>query len=820
MNKFYYIILTIMLLCCATINIMAQPWIGDLWQFRRAITISNPTGTALTDYQIKINLDNTNFEFADAKPDGNDIRITTNDGLTFIPFWIENWNQSLEQGTIWIKPPAIPISGTSIFIYYGHPSPPAPSLDPVETPPIGPFTRAPGNPIVPSGATGTSLLAENIVYDPVTNHYWMCLANYTQSTIALCYSDTPEDPDSWIWSGNVITTFSIFYSGAPHLIYSGNTWYLFYADRPNIRVATSTNVAGPYTINPTPVLQPSAPTGAWDSFRVDEPYVFQRSDGKWILIYMGDAGNVTEQVGYAVADNITGPYTAYAGNPILTFGEPGSFDAGTIADPWVYVFNNIFYIGYTVSPTKYSPWQTALATTTDWVTFTKHGVILPASGTSFDNANSFRGAVTKVGDKYIFSYTGGGYGMGIATQPVFMAPANIFNNYDAVFDFYDSFDDATLNTLKWTVVNGLPTQASINSGLLTLSSPSDANYIRIFANNTFGMNYIVEARASHPDQGTQDLIAEVGYADAGWNAAVRIVDDFTLGTTYWQRQARNTSTPDNFINMAQTADPNWHIFRVFRQGTNAAGFQIDDHPIETTNVNVPTNQLSPFLMSFGAGNDFVVDWIRIRKYAGSEPESIIGEEQTNPLPVELSSFSAAIIGSSVKLNWQTETEINNFGFEIERNKKQNDKNEQWMKIGFVNGNGNSNSPKQYTFTDEGIVSGKYSYRLKQIDNDGQFEYSKAIEVDFNTPKKFALNQNYPNPFNPVTTISWEIPEDNFVTLKIYDPLGKEVATIVNEYKQSGFYQTNFNADGLSSGMYFYTLGTGSFVQTKKMILIK
>src|SRR5690606_23034945 len=240
--------------------------------------------------------------------------------------------------------------------------------------------------------------------------------------------------------------------------------------------------------------------------------------------------------------------------------------------------------------------------------------------------------------------------------------------------------------------------------------------------------YIIEARASHPDQGIQDLIAEVGYAAAGWNAAVRIVDDFTLGTTYWQRQARNTSTPDHFVNMAQTADPNWHIFRVFRQGTNTAGFQIDDNPIETTNLNVPTNSLSPFLMSFGSGSDFVVDWIRIRKYAGSEPASTIGEEQTNPLPVELSSFSAVIIGSSVKLNWQTETEINNYGFEIERKVGSSQSSiGNYEKIGFVNGNGNSNSPKQYTFTDEGLMAGKYNYRLKQIDDDGQFEYSKVIE---------------------------------------------------------------------------------------------
>ncbi len=823
MNKLYNILLTSLLLIYTSVNLIAQPWFGDMWPYRRLVTISNPGAVVLTDYQVKINLNNANFDFLNAKPDGSDIRVTTDDGVTFIPFWIEDWNQAAKQATIWLKIPTLAESGSTIFLYYGNPSPTIPPLDPVETPPIGPFTRAVGNPIIPGGATGSSLLAENIVYDPVTNHYWLCLANYSQAAISLCYSDTPEDPLSWVWSGNVITTFTSFFSGAPHLLVNNNTWYLFYADRPNLMVATAANVAGPYTINPVPVLTPSGPTPAWDNFRVDEPYVFQRGDGKWVVVYMGDSrlgGIPVEQVGYATSDNIMGPYTAYSNNPVIRFGTPGSFDAGTIADPWVYFSLGKYYIGYTVSPTENSPWYTACTTTTDWQTFTKIGVIFPLAGSGWDAANSFRGAVTRIGDVYVFSYTGGGFQMGIATQPVFMAPPDIINNPDAVFDFYDAFDGSVLNTSKWSFINGQATQAVVGSGILTLNSPSDASYIRIFGNTVFGMNYIIESRASHPDQGVQDLIAEVGFTDAGWSAAVRIVDDFKLGTTYWQRQARNTASPDDFINMAQTADQGWHIFSVFRQGLNTAGFQIDNNPIETTNTIVPTVALSPFLMSYGTGSDFLVDWTRVRKYNGTEPVSLVGSEETNPMPVELSSFSAIVIGSSVKLNWRTETEINNFGFEIERSKIQNTKSETWEKTGFVNGNGNSNSPKYYTFEDNTLIPGRYYYRLKQIDNDGKFEYSKTIQVDFNSPKKFELNQNYPNPFNPITTISWEIPSDDFVTLKIYDPLGNEVVTIVNEYQQAGFYQRSFNAALLSSGMYFYTLKTGNLVQTKKMILLK
>ena len=188
-----------------------------------------------------------------------------------------------------------------------------------------------------------------------------------------------------------------------------------------------------------------------------------------------------------------------------------------------------------------------------------------------------------------------------------------------------------------------------------------------------------------------------------------------------------------------------------------------------------------------------------------------------PLPVELSSFSASVVGSAIKLNWQTATEVNNYGFEVLR-QAQDDK--EWEKIGFVNGNGNSNSPKDYSFVDDKVSTGKYSYRLKQIDNDGQFEYSKTIEVDMNGVMKYELTQNYPNPFNPTTSIQYAISSKQFVTLKVYNLLGKEVATLVNENKEAGNYMVNFDASILPSGVYIYKLQAGDFVQTRKMTLVK
>jgi len=192
-----------------------------------------------------------------------------------------------------------------------------------------------------------------------------------------------------------------------------------------------------------------------------------------------------------------------------------------------------------------------------------------------------------------------------------------------------------------------------------------------------------------------------------------------------------------------------------------------------------------------------------------------------PLPVELVSFTATVIGEEVKLIWRTATEVNNYGFEIERKSGIPGTYETgYEKIGFVNGNGNSNSTKDYSFMDDGIKAGKYTYRLKQIDNDGKIEYSNAVEIDINSVNEFRLAQNYPNPFNPVTRISWQSPVHGWQTLKVYDVLGKEVATLVNGEMDAGNHEVSFNGTDLPSGMYIYKLQSGTNLQTKKMMLMK
>lgn len=149
-------------------------------------------------------------------------------------------------------------------------------------------------------------------------------------------------------------------------------------------------------------------------------------------------------------------------------------------------------------------------------------------------------------------------------------------------------------------------------------------------------------------------------------------------------------------------------------------------------------------------------------------------------------------------------------------------NRGWSKVGFVQGAGTSNAPREYSYTDQNVRPGRYAYRIKQIDNDGTFEYFGDAEVEIGlAPKKFTLESNYPNPFNPFTKIEFTLPADGEAELKIFNQLGQEVATVFDEVASGGrLYQTEFNAAHLSSGVYFVRLKYGNQSLTGKMIVVK
>ena len=191
---------------------------------------------------------------------------------------------------------------------------------------------------------------------------------------------------------------------------------------------------------------------------------------------------------------------------------------------------------------------------------------------------------------------------------------------------------------------------------------------------------------------------------------------------------------------------------------------------------------------------------------------------TAPLPVELSSFTSSSTANKVTLNWSTVSEQNNSGFDIERKLTTS---AEWTKVGNVAGNGNSSIVRNYSFNDANVATGKYNYRLKQMDFNGNFNYHQLTgEVIVGIPTKFDLSQNYPNPFNPTTKINYNLPVDSKVSVRLFDMTGRQVAEIVNSVQTAGYYSVQFNASNLSSGTYFYTIEANNFVMTKKMMLVK
>lgn len=188
--------------------------------------------------------------------------------------------------------------------------------------------------------------------------------------------------------------------------------------------------------------------------------------------------------------------------------------------------------------------------------------------------------------------------------------------------------------------------------------------------------------------------------------------------------------------------------------------------------------------------------------------------------IQLSSFTGKIGNQDeIRLAWVTQTEINNYGFDIER-RTSDSLLDHWSKIGFLPGFGTCNSIHHYYFIDQNLLPGKYNYRIKQINNDGSFEYYGIVEAVIIMPTTFVLEQNYPNPFNSLTTISFTLPSKLNVSLKIFDFLGRDMTTIISEELPAGIHSQQWNAEGLTSGIYFYKLQAGRFIQTKKLVLLK
>jgi len=239
---------------------------------------------------------------------------------------------------------------------------------------------------------------------------------------------------------------------------------------------------------------------------------------------------------------------------------------------------------------------------------------------------------------------------------------------------------------------------------------------------------------------------------------------------------------------------------------------LKNYLIDSLGITGISNWYFPFANSISADGLTIVGTAYPQ---GGGPNAYVVKLAGN-VPVELTSFAGKYFGNAVELKWSTATETNNLGFSIERKTE----NSSWSKIGFVSGRGTTTEQSYYSFVDENVSTNNYSYRLKQMDFDGSFEYSNVVEIDVKQVSEYSLSQNYPNPFNPSTTIEFNISEQALVNLSVYNLLGEKVATIVNDFMESGRHKVEFNGSELASGIYLVKMTSGNFSDVIKINLLK
>lgn len=340
---------------------------------------------------------------------------------------------------------------------------------------------------------------------------------------------------------------------------------------------------------------------------------------------------------------------------------------------------------------------------------------------------------------------------------------------------------------NWTEVNnGLPTD------------PTDINPVRTMTISSTNPNLVIAGLFVNSADLLGGLYVTTDGGDSWtrkWNGAPQDV-----GTLLRSSAIRPGTTTDFFVGLDNGLVTNIGVWGTTDGGDTWASFNggtmLNTYQIRNLKFDYETN---PTL------------------YAGCA--SAVGAgvyEYTFLIPVEFTSFTTNVNGNDVVLNWTTATETNNAGFTVER--KLNNGN--WIALGFINGQGNSTVINHYSFIDRNVSYGNYTYRLKQTDYDGTYKYSSEANAEVLPVNAFSLMQNYPNPFNPSTSIKYGIPSDEFVTLKVYDILGREIATLVNQKQGRGEYTINFDASKLNSGVYIYSINAGTYKATKKMLLTK
>ena len=399
----------------------------------------------------------------------------------------------------------------------------------------------------------------------------------------------------------------------------------------------------------------------------------------------------------------------------------------------------------------------------------------------FNNSSLNFSSNPQVNTNYIFhNFSGGNYSPATITKPAIDKlwlnidlPFNNSNN-GTIVSGSSGWTDAA--TLFFDIINPADT-LKINCLMTNFYwGIYDANNITLWSPGTFqNLSYVINSDITPPQLFTATL-----------SNSTTIILNFS--------EQLDSSTAQNINNYSITN-----------------GIGISNAELSITQVTLKT--------SSEISGTYTVTVNNVTDIAGNIIDPNHNSVSNHLLPVELNSFTAVVKDNQVILKWITETEINNYGFEVERCALSAER-QAWNKIGFVAGNGNSNSQKEYVFNDENPTGGsKYQYRLKQIDNDGQFEYSKILEVNI-IPDEYSLFQNYPNPFNPSTEIYFTLTKSGNVSLKVFNSLGSVVAALIDGFMESGKHSIKYITKDSSSGIYFYKLKADNFTSTRKMLLIK
>jgi len=373
----------------------------------------------------------------------------------------------------------------------------------------------------------------------------------------------------------------------------------------------------------------------------------------------------------------------------------------------------------------------------------------------------------------------------------------------------------TIGTSNANVGSIQRTGGSINGIIKRWFAPSIVNNVIFPLDN--GSGAYVEAKISFTSAPSTGGTLTAVYHTSG------------SGTLPDQGNGNYIPAPELHVNFINLTPQYWSITAadgldinagVYSIGLIANDMNVSSTSYQYTGIVKRTDNTQPWAWSF-ANHVTTTSPGAIPTFAGigftSFSDFAVGGNVDNLLPVELASFTSSVISASVILKWSTASEVNNSGFDIERKSA----GAVWTKVFNITGNGTTNTAQNYSFEDKNLSSGKYNYRLKQIDFNGNYKYYElSNEVVVGIPAKYNLAQNYPNPFNPSTTINYELPVTNYVSLKVYDTMGKEVASLVNENKAAGFYSIKFDASKLSSGIYFYKIQAGDFSSVKKFMLIK